>query len=329
MAMSAGSTLRLFGLGSTVALADRVAAALGIARSAHEERDFEDGEHKARPLESVRGDDVFVLHSLHGEPGQSANDKLVRLLFFLATLRDHGAARITAVAPYLCYARKDRRTKPHDPVALRYVAQLFESVGTQRVVAMEVHNPAAFENAFRCGTTDLEAVPLFVARLAPELRGREVTVLSPDAGGFKRAQALREALGVALDRPVELGLMEKHRSAGEVSGERLFADVHGRHVVIVDDLVSTGGTLLRAARAARAAGAASVQAVATHGLFVEDAGESLAGPALDGILVTDSVPPFRLHGRPAMERVEVLPCAPLIAQAIRGLRGREGPDSGD
>lgn len=318
--------LKVFGLGASRTMTDAIADGLGLARSAHEERDFEDGEHKARPLESVRGDDVFVLHSLHGEPAQSANDKLVRLLFFLATLRDHGAARITAVTPYLCYARKDRRTKPHDPVTLRYLAQLFEAVGTDRVLALEVHNPAAFENAFRCGTVDLDASPLFVARLAPELHGREVTVLSPDAGGFKRAQALRERLAGALRQPVELGLMEKHRSAGDVSGERLFADVDGRHVVIVDDLISTGGTLLRAARAARASGAASVSAVATHGLFVEDAGETLADPSLDRILVTDSVPPFRLQGRAAMARVEVLPCAPLLAQAIRALHVGEDPD---
>ncbi len=105
-------------------LGERVAAAIGVALAPHEEREFEDGEHKARPLASVRDRDAYVVHSLYGDAQQSANDKLVRLLFFLGALRDAGAARVTAVAPYLCYARKDRRSKPRDPVSTRYVAAL-------------------------------------------------------------------------------------------------------------------------------------------------------------------------------------------------------------
>lgn len=310
-------TLQLFGLGSSQAQAQAIATELGMAPSEHEEREFEDGEHKARPLVSVRGADVYVVHSLHAEFGQSPNDKLCRLLFFLATVRDHGAARATAVVPYLGYARKDRRTKPHDPVVSRYVAQLLEACGTDRVLALDVHNPAAFENAFRCEAAQLEARPLFVAHLAPALRGRGVTVLSPDAGGVKRADALRQSLAQALDAPVELGLMEKQRSGGIVSGETLFAQVEGRSAVIVDDLIGTGTTLLRAARAARAAGAQSVTAVASHGLFVGAAAEAMADTALDRIVVTDSVPPFRLQGSAAAARIEVLPCAPLFAEAIR------------
>ena len=310
-------TLQLFGLGSSQAQAQAIARELGVAPCDHEEREFEDGEHKARPLASVRGADVYVVHSLHAEPGQSPNDKLCRLLFFLATLRDHGAARVTAVVPYLGYARKDRRTKPHDPVASRYVAQLLEACGADRVLALDVHNPAAFQNAFRCEAAQLEARPLFVSHVAPGLRGRDVTVLSPDAGGVKRADALRQSLAQALDAPVELGLMEKQRSGGIVSGETLFAQVEGRSVVIVDDLIGTGTTLLRAALAARAAGAQSVMAVASHGLFVGAAAVAMADPALDRIVVTDSVPPFRLHGSAAAERIEVLPCAPLFAEAIR------------
>ncbi|HSM10259.1 MAG TPA: ribose-phosphate diphosphokinase [Lysobacter sp.] len=310
-------TIQLFGLGSSRSQAQAIATELGIALSAHEEREFEDGEHKARPLVSVRGADVYVVHALHAEPGQSPNDKLCRLLFFLATVRDHGAARVTAVVPYLGYARKDRRTKPHDPVVSRYVAQLLEACGTDRVLALDVHNPAAFENAFRCEAAQLEARPLFVAHLAPGLRGHDVTVLSPDAGGVKRADALRQSLARALDAPVELGLMEKQRSADVVSGETLFAQVAGRSVVIVDDLIGTGTTLLRAARAARAAGARAVMAVASHGLFVGAAAEAMADTALDRIVVTDSVPAFRLQGTAAAERIEVLPCASLFAEAIQ------------
>ncbi|MDE2156870.1 MAG: ribose-phosphate pyrophosphokinase [Xanthomonadaceae bacterium] len=311
------SEIRLYGLGASRPQAQAIAATLDIALSAHEEREFDDGEHKARPLESVRGADIYVVHSLYADAEQSVNDKLCRLLFFLAAMRDGGAARLTAITPYLCYARKDRRSKPHDPVTTRYVAQLFEAVGVNGVLALDVHNPAAFENAFRCGAEQLEAQPLFASHLAAVLRGRDVTVLSPDSGGLKRADAFRRALADKLQRPATLGQMEKWRSAGVVSGEALFAEVAGRSVVIVDDLIGTGTTLLRAAHAAREAGAQAVYAVASHGLFVGTAARELADPVLDRILVTDSVPPFRLAGSAAADRVEVLASAPLFAQAIR------------
>ena len=126
----------LFALNATAELGSALAAALKHPLAPHEEREFEDGEHKTRPLEAVRGADVFVLQSLHGGPEQSANDKLCRLLFFIGALKDAGATRVTALAPYLCYARKDRRTKPNDPVITRYVASLFEAVGTDGVVTL-------------------------------------------------------------------------------------------------------------------------------------------------------------------------------------------------
>src|SRR5512142_719701 len=178
------TALRVFALAASKDLGGAISTALGQPLAAHEERDFEDGEHKTRPLDSVRGRDVYVIQSLHGGPSASANDKLIRLLFFIGALKDAGAARVTAVAPYLCYARKDRRTKPNDPVATRYVAGLFESVGTDAVVTLEVHNPAAFENAFRCRTAALTATPLFVDYLARQSDQR-LCVVTPDAGGSK------------------------------------------------------------------------------------------------------------------------------------------------
>jgi hypothetical protein len=153
----APSHVCLFALEASAELGRAIAAALGQQLASHEERDFEDGEHKSRPLDDVSGADVYVVQSLHSGPQQSANDKLCRLLFFIGALKDAGAARVTAVSPYLCYARKDRRTKPNDPVTTRYVASLFEAVGTDGVVTLEVHNPAAFENAFRCRTVTLRS----------------------------------------------------------------------------------------------------------------------------------------------------------------------------
>ena len=131
-------TMKLFALSESHYFGEKVAQQLGVPLAIHEERDFEDGEHKTRPLESVRDDDVFVVQSLHGGPDFSPNDKLCRLLFFLATAREHGARRVFAVVPYLAYARKDRQTKTRDPVTTRYMAQLIEAVGVDAIVTLDV-----------------------------------------------------------------------------------------------------------------------------------------------------------------------------------------------
>ena len=309
--------MHLFALGDSQAFGERVAAAMGITLSPHEERGLEDGEHKARPLIGVRGSDVYVLHGLHGGPESSPNDKLCRLLFFLGAVRDAGAARVTAVVPYLAYGRKDRRTKPHDPVTTRYVAQLMEAVGTDAVVTLEVHNLVAFENAFRCRAVHLDGRAVF----APLLAGLEgpLVVASPDPGGVKRAQLFREHLEWRLGREVGGAFMEKRRSSGVVSGDLLVGEVAGATVVVVDDLISSGGTMLRAAEACLARGASRVLAVAAHGLFTGRAAEAISSPALWRTLVSDTVPPFRLPPALVGSRVEVVEAAPLLAEAIRRL----------
>ena len=309
--------LALFALNATRDLGERIAERLGIELSAHEERDFEDGEHKARPLVSVRRRDCYVVQSLHGGPEESANDKLCRLLFFLGALRDASAASVTAVVPYLCYARKDRKTKPRDPVTTRYVAALFEAVGVDRVVTLDVHNLAAFQNSFRCRTDHLLALPLFVEHFAPVVRAQPVVVVSPDIGGAKRARAFGEALERALGREVATAFVEKHRSGGVVTGGAFAGEVKDRVAIIIDDLISSGGTILRAARACRELGARTVHAVATHGLFVDHAGEVIADHALEQVVVTDSVPPFRLDPAVVRDKLVVLDSAPLVAEAIR------------
>jgi ribose-phosphate pyrophosphokinase len=309
---------RLFALRATKELGCEIAAALGQPLASHEERDFEDGEHKARPLDNLRDADVYVVQSLHGGPAESANDKLCRLLFFIGAIKDAGAARVTAVAPYLCYARKDRRTKPGDPVTTRYVANLFEAVGTDVVVTLDVHNPAAFENAFRRPTVRLTAAPLFVD-YARTLSPDSLCVVSPDPGGVKRAELFREALESAIGRPVGKGFADKHRSGGVVTGDLFVGDVTGATALVIDDLISTGGTLRRAARAARKAGAGRVVAFVTHGLFTPGAAEAIADPAIDRLVVTDTVPPFRLDANAPRHKIDTLRAAPLLAEAIRRL----------
>jgi ribose-phosphate pyrophosphokinase len=301
-----GRDLALFALSGGEGLGGRVAEALGVPLDPHEERGFEDGEHKARPLASVRGRHAVLIGSLHGDAAMSVNDRLCRALFFCAALRDAGAAEVTLVAPYLCYARKDRRTKSRDPVTTRYVAQAIEAMGVDRVVAMDVHNPAAFENAFRRPVEHLEARPLLVRHLAPLLGGDAVTVVAPDAGGAKRADALRAALSAALRAPAGSAYAEKRR------GDLLAGEVEGTVAVIVDDLISTGTTLARTARRCRERGAARVLAAATHAVLPPGAGRALADPALDAVIVTDTVPPGG-----GLDRLVVLGVAPFLAEAIR------------
>ena len=318
----AENALMLFTLAGSRDFAEKVARHLAVSLSAHEERDFEDGEHKSRPLVNVRGRDVFVIHSLHGEPGQSPNDKLCRLLFFIGALKDASAASVTAIIPYLAYARKDRKSQARDPVTTRYVASMFEAVGADRVVTLDVHNLAAFQNAFRCRTDHLEANKLFIGHFAPLFRDQELVVVSPDAGGIKRAEQFRLGLARALGRPVDAAFAEKHRSEGVVSGELLVGEVKGRTAIIIDDLISSGGTIARTAKACRQLGANAVYAAASHGLFAANANATLADPAVERIVVTDTVPPFRLND--AMRRkVDVLDSSPLFAGAIRSIHRGE------
>lgn len=310
------SDLKLFSLDSGAEFVGHVANILGTRVSRHEERDFEDGEHKIRPLEDVTNKDVFLVQSIFGEPCYSVNDKLVRLLFLLGALRDAGASRLSVIAPYFCYARKDRRTKWQDPLSLRYVAQLFEAIGIDTLVVMDIHNQAAFENAFRCRTIHLSAGDLFADFLVPQFGDQPVAVASPDIGGAKRAEAFRELLEARLERPIGSALMEKHRSEGIVSGDRITGDIEGKYVLVLDDLIAGGTTMRRAAQAFKAAGATSIHALATHGVFGRGATENLVGSGFDSIICTNSIP---LAPPGSLSGLIQLDTAPLVADLIRRL----------
>ena len=312
----------LYALNASRALGARIAEALGTELAAHEEREFEDGEHKARPLAAVQGCDACVIQSLYGDTSQSVNDKLVRLLFFLAALRDCGASQVSAVLPYLCYARKDLRTQPNDPLTCRYVAQLFEAVGVDRVIALEVHNPAAFQNAFRIPVEHVSSAPALAQFAIGETRPDDrIVVVSPDPGGFKRARQVFDELQ-HLGREPGLAFVEKTRALGKRTTGRLVGDVEGAAAVIVDDIIASGGTLCAAAEACRRQGAKRVLAAAAHGLFVSPANTLLAAAAIDRLAVTDSVPPMRLDPAIAAERLDVIPIAALLARSIQRLAAR-------
>lgn len=311
----------LFAPKASLQLGTRVAEALGASLAHSEEREFDGGEHKMRPMVDVCNEDVYVVQSTCGDANASANDKLCRLLFFAGALKDAGARRVTAITPYLAYARKDRRTQTRDPVTTRYVASVMEAAGIDSVVTLEIHNEAAFDNAFRCHTVRLEAADVFAADVARVVADQPTVVMSPDVGGVKRAQLLRECLVHTLGRDVDLAFMEKRRVSGVVSGETVVGELDGRAVVIYDDMIASGSTILRAGQAARRAGAKAVHVAAAHAAFLPAAAQLFEARIADNILVTDSI-----ELRPQFVQwlgagLRVCPAAPLLARTIQELAG--------
>lgn len=306
--------MQLFDLTPFHSLGSDIAHAAGCPLAALEARSFEGGQHKLRPLVSVRGEDVFVVSSLHPMDGMSVNDRLVRMLFFIATCRDHGAARVTGVAPWLPYARKDRVTKAHDPVSSRYVAQLFEAVGTDTLVTVDVHNLSAFQNGFRCRTINIDTLRLFSAEVAEQAGDAPITIMSPDFGGAKRAELLRQSVELVRNKPAGFAVVEKHRSGGVTSGDLFAGDVAGHDVWIMDDMVESGETMRRAAEACRARDAHSVHLMAAHALCDAKALRSLLNSAITSLTVTDTTGPIL---PPATEiRFRTLSVAPMVGQCL-------------
>lgn len=286
-------------------LAEAVSSATGADPVGREIVRFPDGECRIRILDSLRGDDVYILQPT----GPPVDANLMELLLGDACRRA-GAARLTAVIPYLGYARQDRRATGREPVGARLVADLLEAGGFGRVVALDLHN-AALEGFFGPPLEHLTAVPLLVEALRRSPLGGNGVVVAPDLGAAK----LAERFGRLLDMPV--AIVHKSRLSGrEVSTHGVTGNVEGRQPVIVDDMISTGGTIEAAARALAAAGSLPVAAVAaTHGLFVDDAAERLAAVGPRRLIVTNSVAPPEGLRLP----VEVVSVAPLLGRAIQHL----------
>jgi ribose-phosphate pyrophosphokinase len=234
------------------------------------------------------------------------NELLVETLFSLDAIRAARPARVTAVLPYLPYARSDKQETPEGPVQARLVAEMIERAGADRVIAFDLHS-SQLAGFFRVPVLDLSAQRALVAAIrAWQLR--DLAIASPDLGGAKRAARVAAALGAPL------ALFRKERTAGGVKSE-LLGEVTGRSVVIVDDEIATGATVVAAARLALERGARSVSAAATHAVFAGDALAKLAAAGVQRVLVSDTIE-CRPGAGPA---VEVASIAPDLADALRPL----------
>lgn len=285
-------------------LAERVAGELGAPLTGSRTGRFPDGEAEVLVDPDLRDHHVYLVQST----GPPVDEHLVELLMLTDAVRRCGAVRVIAVVPYLGYARQDRRTDPGQPVGIRLVGDLLSTAGIDRLLVVDPH------------TRDLEAilsVPVEPATAVPRLADAlgevpaDAVVVAPDLGAVKLAERYAELL----DRPV--ALVRKTRLSGdEVRADRVVGEVAGRRPIIVDDMISTGGTVAAAAEALADAGCVEpVTVVATHGLFVDGVEEELGALAADRIIVSDSVPPpsdLDLD-------VEVVSVAPLLADAIARL----------
>ncbi len=286
-------------------LAEAVARHLGIETAAVEIGRFPDGELHITIQQSIRGDDVFVMQSV----SPPVDLHLIELLFIADACRRAGAGRITAVLPYLGYARQDRRASGREPISARLVADAIQLVGYQRIVTIDLHAPAV-EGFFTVATEILSAVPLLAGAIQP-LLPPDAVIIAPDLGAVKLADRYARRLGL----PV--AIVHKERLSGEmVTASRVTGDVRGRVPVIVDDMITTGATIEAAARTVLAAGAHPAIIIAvTHPLLVGPAAARLDGLPVRRLVVTDSVPlPSDFHG-PA----DVVSLAPLLAAAIKRL----------
>ncbi len=286
-------------------LATSIAKSVGVELTACDVRRYSDGELSVEVMENVRGHDVFVVQST-SSPG---NDHLMELLIILDALRRASAGRITAVLPYFGYARQDRKTKPRVPITAKLVSDLIVTAGANRVLTMDLH-AGQIMGFFNVPVDNLYARPVLLNYVKEHCGDADICIVSPDAGGVARARAYAKRLNA------ELAIIDKRRNnPNEVAEMNVVGDVSGKVCVIVDDMVDTGGTLVKAADALLENGATNVLACCTHAVMSGTAKERIPKSRIEKLIVSNTV--FHSDLPDSNEWLERLSVAPLIGEAIK------------
>ena len=297
---------RIFSGTANPALAEAICKHLDVPLGKANLGRFSDGDIYFQILENVRGADVFVVQPCH----HPVDNHLLELLLMIDAFKRASAWRITAVLPYYCYARQDRKDKPRVPISAKLVADLLETAGANRALTLDLHAPQ-IQGYFDVPVDHLYASPVLVEYFK-HLNLPNLTVVSPDAGGVERARFFAKRL----DAP--LAIVDKRRIDVDVSEVmHLIGDVKGRSALIVDDIIDTAGTLVKTADALVAEGATQVYAACTHPVLSGPAAQRIKESRIKEVVATDSVP---LNGEAkATGKIKVLSVAELLARGIRSI----------
>jgi len=265
---------------------------------------FSDGEIMVQINENVRGTDVFVVQSM----GRPVNEHLLELLLMIDALKRASAGRITAVLPYYCYARQDRKRMPRVPISAKLIADLLSASGADRVVSVDLH-AGQIQGFFNVPFDHLLSAPV-LAGYIQGLDVKDLVIVSPDAGGVERARQFARRLAS------DLAIIDKRRPSPNVSEVRhIIGDVVHRDVVLLDDMIDTGGTIANSAVALQAAGARRVFACCAHPVLSGQAYERLTESPIEKIITTDTIPVDKK--RDPKNKIVVLSIAPLLGEAIK------------
>jgi ribose-phosphate pyrophosphokinase len=298
--------LKVFTGNANPTLAAKICGALGCTLGASSVKPFSDGEIQLQIEENVRGADVFVV-----QPTCTPVDRhLMELLLMIDALKRASAERITAVLPYYGYARQDRKDRPRMPISARLVANLIQTAGANRVLTLDLH-AAQIQGFFDVPVDHLFSAPVMIEYF-DSIGRRDMSVVSPDAGGVERARAFAKRLNVPL------AIIDKRRTDVNVAEVmHIIGDVSEQHCLIVDDIIDTAGTLVKAAEALLLQGALSVTACATHAVLSGPAVERIAHSQIQQVVVTNSIPLSEEASR--CNRIKTLSVAPLLARAIQSI----------
>ncbi len=305
--------IKLFAGNATPELAKRIAKHLYTSLGDATVGRFSDGEIQVQINENVRGADVFIIQSTCAP----TNDNLMELVVMVDALRRASAGRITAVIPYFGYARQDRRVRSaRVPITAKVVADFLSSVGVDRVLTCDLH-AEQIQGFFDVPVDNVFGSPVLIEDIQKQNALNNPMVVSPDIGGVVRARAIAKLLNDA-----DMAIIDKRRPKANVSQVmHIIGDVSDRDCILVDDMIDTGGTLVKAAEALKERGATKVVAYATHAVLSGTAAKNLANPALDEVVVTDTIP--LSDEIKALNKVRALTLSSMLAEAIRRISNEE------